>query len=460
MFLTARNDNKLYKILNNACRIDAEKQFKVKQDLIILKRKKIPRFNYLYHIFLFILSGKILDSDYCLNYTYKNIEIGRFITAEIYKDPRCYKNIFFCKINFLLGLFKAGQILATCIFYNKLSIKAIYLDHCIYLNGIFYSYFIKRKILIYTNNFPRSIIKVKISKKKLNVDRIENIYKFFYKNKINKKRKLLIKKKLIEISRSPKKFLPWLKNTKYKRIDSNNFKDYEYLIYCHSFTDAQLMYGNDGFSNTYDWLIFTLNFLKERNAKVIIKPHPNYWNSYMLNKNSPVKYDRIIFKNIIPKFQSTKNFLFIKKPIYNFDLLNKLDNKKCTLISHHGSVIFEAYSMNFKSIFSDSTFWSKNFKVSNTWNSKKDYQNLLLKNWKDLKFSKKNDIYSLFDRYFYNYHSYFGKFYWQKIICKHLKMDWVEFTEKIQFNHEKIIPDDQICAISKKAVKAIEDINN
>ena len=44
MFLTTRNDNKLYKILNNACRIDAEKQLNVKQDLIILKRKKIPRF--------------------------------------------------------------------------------------------------------------------------------------------------------------------------------------------------------------------------------------------------------------------------------------------------------------------------------------------------------------------------------------------------------------------------------
>ena len=116
--------------------------------------------------------------------------------------------------------------------------------------------------------------------------------------------------------------------------------------------------------------------------------------------------------------------------------------------------------MNFKSIFSDYTFWSKNFKISNTWNSKKEYQNLLLKNWKDLKFSKKNDIYSLFDRYFYNHHSYFGKFYWQKIICKHLKMDWVEFAEKIEFNHEKIIPDNEISAISKKVVKAIEDINN
>jgi hypothetical protein len=460
MFLTTRNDTKLYKILNYACRIDAENQFKAKLDLIILKKKKIPKFNYLYRIFFFIFSCKIFDSDYCLNFTYKNIEIGRFITAEIYKDPRCYQNIFFCKINFILGLFKAGQILATCIFYNKYKIKAIYLDHCFYLNGIFYSYFIKKKTIIYTNNFPRSIIKINTNAKKLNLNKIENIYKINNKNKIDKKKKLYIKKKLIEITRYPKKFLPWLKHTHYKRIDDNNYQDYEYLIYCHSFTDAQLMYGNDGFSNTYDWLTFTLNFLREKKAKVIIKPHPNYWNSYLLNANSFVKYDRIIFKNIISKFQNTKNFLFIKKPIFNFDLLNKLDNKKCTLVSHHGSVIFDTYSMNFKSIFSESTFWSKNFKVSNIWNSKKEYQNLLLKNWKDLKFLKKNDIYCLFDKYFFDYHSYFGKFYWQKIICKNLKMNWVEFTKKIEFNCETIIPDQQINIISKKIVKAIEDINN
>jgi hypothetical protein len=460
MFLTTRNDNKLYKILNNACRIDSEKQLKLKQNLIILKKKKIPKFDFFYRIFLFIFSGKILNNDYCLNYTYENIEIGRFISAEIYKNPKCIQNIFFYKIIFLLNLFKAGQILATCKFYSKLNIKAIYLDHCFYLNGIFYSYFVKKKILVYTNNFPRSIIKININKKKLNINKIENIYKIFFKNKINKERKLLIKKKLIEITRHPKKFLPWLYDTKYQRIDNNNYQDYEYLIYCHSFADAQLMYGNDGFSNSYNWLIFTLNVLKERNAKVIIKPHPNYWNSYLISKNSLVKYDKIIFKNIIFNFQNTKNFLFIKKPIYNFDLLNKLDSKKCILVSHHGSVIFETYSMNFKSVFSSSTFWSKNFQVSNIWNSKNEYQILLNKNWRDLKFLKKNDIYSLFDRYFYDHHSTFGKFYWQKIICEHLKMDWAEFTKKIENECEKIIPDNQIDTLSKKIVKAIEDIND
>ena len=154
------------------------------------------------------------------------------------------------------------------------------------------------------------------------------------------------------------------------------------------------------------------------------------------------------------------HFLFIKKPIYNLDLLKKLESKKCILVSHHGSVICETYSMNFKSVFSGSTFWSKNCQVSNIWNSRNEYQILLNKNWRDLKFLKKNDIYSLFDRYFYDHHSFFGKFYWQKIICKHLKMDCAEFTKQIEDEHEKIIPDNHIDSMSTKVVKTIENIND
>ena len=32
--------------------------------------------------------------------------------------------------------------------------------------------------------------------------------------------------------------------------------------------------GFDGFETTYDWLIFTLDFLKKNNKKAIIKGHP------------------------------------------------------------------------------------------------------------------------------------------------------------------------------------------
>ena len=48
----------------------------------------------------------------------------------------------------------------------------------------------------------------------------------------------------------------------------HNYDDYTHLIYTHSFTDAQLVYGYDEFTNVYDWLYFTLkNYLKIKKIK-------------------------------------------------------------------------------------------------------------------------------------------------------------------------------------------------
>ena len=126
------------------------------------------------------------------------------------------------------------------------------------------------------------------------------------------------------MTKKPKKFLPWLKNTKYHKITSNRYYDYNYVIYCHSFTDAQLIYGDDGFSSTYEWLIFTLNFLKQQNAKVIIKPHPNFWNSYLIGKDSNIDFDRRIYENILLKYNNVKNFLFLDRAISNFEYLRQV----------------------------------------------------------------------------------------------------------------------------------------
>ena len=52
---------------------------------------------------------------------------------------------------------------------------------------------------------------------------------------------------------------------------------YDYIVYAHSFTDAQLIYGADGFCSTLEWLIFTINELNRQNKKFIIKAHPNFF---------------------------------------------------------------------------------------------------------------------------------------------------------------------------------------
>ena len=53
--------------------------------------------------------------------------------------------------------------------------------------------------------------------------------------------------------------------TKYNSIDNKDYKKYKYIIYAHSFTDSQLEYEYDGFVNTLEWLVFTVNELRKKN---------------------------------------------------------------------------------------------------------------------------------------------------------------------------------------------------
>ena len=74
------------------------------------------------------------------------------------------------------------------------------------------------------------------------------------------------------------KFISHMKNTKYYRLDNKSklrFNDYQYIIFPHSFTDAQMVTGFSGFESMVDWLIFTLEFMKKIIKKLLLK-HPNF----------------------------------------------------------------------------------------------------------------------------------------------------------------------------------------
>ena len=68
-----------------------------------------------------------------------------------------------------------------------------------------------------------------------------------------------------------------MSNTEFSESRKINISSANYLIYAHSFTDAQLIYGNDEFENTLDWLNFTIEHLKEKSCNIIVKSHPNFY---------------------------------------------------------------------------------------------------------------------------------------------------------------------------------------
>ena len=222
----------------------------------------------------------------------------------------------------------------------------------------------------------------------------------------NLKRKDLIKTKLLQkkFFNKKKSFLFWMNSADYKKMKILNLHEYEYIIYAHSFTDAQLIWGVDSFSSMLDWLEFTIDELNKRKKKIIVKAHPNFY-----LKNREIYYwERNKFSKVVEKYQQYNNILFINESINNYEIMEML-NKKCIAITHHGSVGIELVYNNFKVISSSCNQWDKKFKVSNIWHDIKSYKKILNLNWNSLKHHSKKDFFKLINNLFLREEGYFGK---------------------------------------------------
>lgn len=419
-FLSTREPTFLYKYIVEPSKNNCEKLYSKKLNLLIFKKKNLPSLHYIFFYIYIIFSGKIFKNNRS-RINFNNIEIGRFVISNTFYTFDTYVN----KLKFYKLLIKnfylAGLLIKSCnYYYNKYKISGIYIDHCGYLNGIIFSFFAQKKIAIYTNNYPHGIYFVDYkNNKKQYLLKYENSLRINIKKKINSFQRIKARNKLISLVKN-KNYIPWLSKLKFKKlkekIDYNNF---DYVIYTHSFTDGQMWYGNDGFENTLEWLEFTLNAFIGTGKKILIKPHPNFYNNTLAEY---AIWDKKIYNIVVKKYEQHKNFYFLRNPIHNYLLLKKL-NKNCIAISKFGSVILEVSYMNLRSISSSCTFYNSKFKISNMWKNKINYLKLLKKSHLKLKKPIINDLYKLIYSLFYVYPScYHTSNYYENIIKKNLRL--------------------------------------
>jgi hypothetical protein len=432
MFLITRKPKHLYNFLILACKMNAEEKLNKKLNLEIFKLSRFPETKYFFFLLYLFISGRIFNKEIRAYSSYENLEIGRYILSETFNDFRCYTSKYTLYKKIFFNFYKAGLIIKSLKGYfgkkKKKLIKAAYIDHCGYINGIIFSFLVKKKIIVYTNNYPKSIFKFTGKKNQASKVSYENIIKLNNKIKIlNKKNFLLAKKELNKIHLNSN-YLPWMNKTEFLQSKKINIKSIDYIIYAHSFTDGQLWYGNDGFENTFDWLDFTIRNLKKNNSNILIKSHPNF---YQKNLGHRSICDKNIFRIIKSRYEKDLKIKFLDKPFPNNKLLKDLDNKKTILISHHGSVLLEGAFLGFKTISSHSTFFHTNFKISNFWKNKEEYLSILSKNCNLLKPANNEDLLKLVYTMFYDKGSYFSNFFWEKLISKELNLSHAEFYKKI-----------------------------
>lgn len=457
MFLSTRDYHYLYKFIVGASKISCEKLVKKKLDLLIFERKKLPSLDFIIYFFYIVLSGKIFKKERS-KITYKNIEIGRFVISNTYFNFETYasKIVFYKQL--LKNFIAAGSIFNTCEkYYKNYKIDGVYVDHAVFLNGIIYSYFSKKKIPVYANNYPHGIFFVNNKKnKKKYLEKYEKALRINLKKKINNNQKKIARKKVSELTKN-KNFIPWLQQLKFKKIKELKYKKFDYVIYAHSFTDGQMAYGYDGFETTLEWLEYTLNIFVNTNKNILVKPHPNFYNNSLAIY---AKCDKKIYNIVKEKYKKFKNIYFLQTPIHNYQLQKKLDRRKCIAITKYGSVVLESSFMNFKTICSDANFFHSKFKISNRWKNIQEYRKLLETDFKKLAYPKQHGLHQLVHALFFVYNSTYNiNSYYETIICKNLDLTPKIFYDYTYVKARNKITKSKINKLNNLINKNLEKIN-
>ena len=409
-FFTTRVNNNIYKFINTLC-IEYEKK-NYKKNILLKEFAIINKVDikFLLYIIKLIIFGNFFFKNTIAEIKYKNILVGNYLLSSTLRHPQSYNSRFIFYYELLKNVYRSSKLFYSAEYYFKnFKINSIYIEHCCYLNGIIYDFFYNKKIKIYSNHYPHNIFLINPQKKYFSYSEYLKIP--YNKKNITKKPSII--KKIDKVFSDSSKFIPYMDETKYLNIDNNlkqKLKNFDYVVYPHSFTDAQLIYGYDGFVNSFEWLDFTLHELSKKNKKVLIKSHPNFY----LKSHDIFRWDRKIFKTIIKKYSQKKSFLFIQKPIKNYDFKN-LIKKNSIIITRYGTAELEMSFYNFKTISSWNSFFSNRYKISNKWKNREQYKILLDKNWRDLKFSKKNDTINLCNELYFN-QMYFKKNFYLNIL--------------------------------------------
>lgn len=435
LFFSTRKIEKLYNFIVPVASKHAEKTFK-ERSFIIFQKKYFPNINYIFFLIKIILNGNFINDKKFINLKFKEFLIGRYVLSHALRYAGFYNSRIFLNIYKLKYLLIVDKIIQNIENIPK-ETKAVYIDHGMYLNGIYFQGFQKKKMIIYTNNYPKGFCVFDFRKKNKKIMQYSDLMAL--NNKYNSKKKIFYaKKKIHQVLRRPTS-IPWMRKTIFKSFKKiKNLEKTTHLIYAHSFLEAQYMYGYDGFISYEDWLEFTLDSLNDGKSFVLVKAHPSFYVNYENNLNS---YDIATFNKIKRKFSKSKNISFIDYPLQNNKLL-KILNKKTIIVSRSSTAILEALYFKYKVISSCKVVWDSNkLKLSNTWCNPLEYKKLLKKPWIQLRKPNMRDFHSVTYDLFCKKSFNLGPNYFINLISKYFNIPVVNLENSISkklSNNKKI----------------------
>ncbi|MDB3888870.1 hypothetical protein N9341_04980 [Candidatus Pelagibacter sp.] len=457
--VTTKKTQGIYKIILESCQKHLNKISKKKGTINLIYLNSVNKilsvniFIFLLHIFFY----KIFNFKKLVELKYRNYEVGMYAASETFRNHKVFNSKLTLYYIMIKNLLIVSRQIERSISIAKNSV-AIYVDHVGYISGAAIQVFAKEKKIVYGNGHPRGLFFVDFSKK--TTTSLFDIIKIKKDNKKKRINRALIKKKFAGVMNYPKNNLSWMKYADYSKLNKKKFlklnlESFDYIIYSHSFVDGQLFFGYDEFSNLKEWLEFTIEYLKKRNKKILIKPHPNFYNKTF---NKIAKYDREIFLEIKKKYEND-SVIFLDTPIENNEILKRV-KKEVILISHHGTAILEGAFLGFKTICSRCTLWEKKFNISNQWENIESYKKVLDLKPRILKnFKNSDDFFEISKKLFFNKYAFGGKLNYEKIIENFTKpINWSKANTNPNLLLNLIKNKKQFSNITNKISKNIEEI--
>ena len=380
--------------------------------------------------------------------------VGRYIASGVLSKENSTLNKFSFFINFHIGLVRSSFVLGSALRENG-RIQAIFLGDSAYYDGIWVDFYLsKSNVIVYLKSYPDGLTachKKVGSQLELRSQRASSHESFSSSNFFEERN--VMNSRLDD----PKSSIG------YFRADVKEIFDYSLLskeksvvVYCHSFSDAQLAHGYSGFRGVADWLQYTLRELSKNanDFNLIIKPHPNF--SAAANPSKRDQMDCRIWNKIKKKFPA--HALILDGRVSNKALLSALDKNRDVLISHHGNSIVEGAHLGFRSISSVSSPWANRHSFSNVWRDKTEYFKLLQNPHAlaPLDEKAKASLYKFIRSEYLRPKGYFSDCHYLKTIEKALAGNF-ENPEKSSFNPESLPPDKRLSLVDSLRSCVVED---
>lgn len=299
--------------------------------------------------------------------------VGRYIASGVLSKENSALNKFSFFINFHIGLVRSSFVLGSALRENG-RIQAIFLGDSAYYDGIWVDFYLsKSNVVVYLKGYPDGLTachKKVGSQLELRSQRASSHESFSSPNFVEERN--VMNSRLDD----PKSSIGYFRTDVDEIFDhSSLLKEKSVVVYCHSFSDAQLAHGYSGFRGVADWLKYTVGELCKNSGdfNLIIKPHPNF--SAGANASTRDLIDGRIWDKIKKRFPAYA--LILDGRVSNKALLSALDKNRDVLISHHGNSIVEGAYLGFRSISSVSSPWANRHSFSNVWRDKTEYFKLL-----------------------------------------------------------------------------------